>query len=117
MRPEVLPMRNVQGVAVATLLLSFVTRPGSAQEPGPKLNQAATGRHRLANEDAADDGPAKSVDSIVEEAAKTFMENGQTLGLSIGIYKDGKTYTYNFGTTERGKRRPPTAHTQYAIAS
>jgi serine-type D-Ala-D-Ala carboxypeptidase/endopeptidase len=53
----------------------------------------------------------------VEDAAKTFMETGQTLGLSIGIYKDGKTYTYNFGTTERGRRQLSTAHTQYAIAS
>jgi serine-type D-Ala-D-Ala carboxypeptidase/endopeptidase len=65
----------------------------------------------------ADNERTNTVDSAVETAARAFMENRQTVGLSIGIYKDGKTYTYNFGTTERGKRRLPTAHTLYAIAS
>jgi CubicO group peptidase (beta-lactamase class C family) len=45
------------------------------------------------------------------------MKNGQTVGLSIGVFKDGQTYTYNFGTTERGKQCRPTRHTRYAIAS
>ena len=40
-------MLNIRGVAVATLFLSFVTLPVSAQEPGRKLSSAATGRHRL----------------------------------------------------------------------
>jgi hypothetical protein len=40
-------MLNIRDVAVATLFLSFVTLPVSAQEPGRKLSNAATGRHRL----------------------------------------------------------------------
>jgi serine-type D-Ala-D-Ala carboxypeptidase/endopeptidase len=60
---------------------------------------------------------APAIGSTVESAAKAFMENQQTVGLSIGILKDGKAYTYNFGTTERGKQHPPSARTLYAIAS
>src|SRR5437868_14462689 len=62
-------------------------------------------------------GCANATRSVVESAAKAFMGNQQTVGLSIGVFKDGKAFTYNFGTTERGKQRPPTAHTRYAIAS
>jgi hypothetical protein len=40
-------MLNIRDVAVATLFLSFVTLPVSAQEPGRKLSNAASGRHRL----------------------------------------------------------------------
>jgi D-alanyl-D-alanine-carboxypeptidase/D-alanyl-D-alanine-endopeptidase len=58
-----------------------------------------------------------TMEAIVTGAAKTFLENQQTVGLSIGILKDGKTYTYDFGTTERGKPHPPAAHTLYGIAS
>jgi CubicO group peptidase (beta-lactamase class C family) len=39
------------------------------------------------------------------------------LGLSIGIHSSGKTYTYDFGTTERGKQSLPTSRTQYCIGS
>jgi CubicO group peptidase (beta-lactamase class C family) len=94
-------------------------------ELNPKNNNAAEHLKRL-DPDAvkkgpghqpADSGGANAIDSAVEQAAKKFMENGQTVGLSLGIYKDGKTYTYNFGTTERGKQHPPTAHTHYCIAS
>jgi len=60
---------------------------------------------------------AEAIRSAVEKAAKAFLENQQTVGLSIGIFQDGRTYTYDFGTTERGKQHPPTAHTRYAIAS
>jgi D-alanyl-D-alanine-carboxypeptidase/D-alanyl-D-alanine-endopeptidase len=60
---------------------------------------------------------AKRISEVVDGAARTFLESRQAVGLSIGVFKDGKTYTYNFGTTERGKQHPPTAHTLYAIAS
>jgi serine-type D-Ala-D-Ala carboxypeptidase/endopeptidase len=63
------------------------------------------------------DGGTDSVDSLVESAATAFMENGRTVGLSIGIHVGGKDRMYNFGTTERGKQVPPTATTQYCIGS
>ena len=65
-----------------------------------------SGDHRPAH-----DGGANAIDAAVERVAKKFMENGQSVGLSLGIYKDGKTYTYNFGTTKRGKQLPATTHT------
>jgi serine-type D-Ala-D-Ala carboxypeptidase/endopeptidase len=57
------------------------------------------------------------LDDAVAGAAKAYLENPQTVGLSIGIVKDGKTYHYHFGTTERGKQHLPDAHTIYAIGS
>jgi serine-type D-Ala-D-Ala carboxypeptidase/endopeptidase len=85
-------------IAMSLVLFALAALPTVGQEPGGK-------------------GRPKTVDSAVEGAATTFMKNEQTVGLSIGVYKDGKTHTYNFGTTERGKQHPPTAHTLYAIAS
>jgi CubicO group peptidase (beta-lactamase class C family) len=59
-----------------------------------------------------------AVKSTVDQAARQFfMQNPQAAGVSIGVYKDGKTYTYNYGTVERGKHRAPTADTLYPIAS
>jgi CubicO group peptidase (beta-lactamase class C family) len=92
--------------------LELNSKNNNAVERLKKLEASGTNSHNLPDNDRT-----KSIDSAVEKAAKTFMEKGQTVGLSIGIYRDGRTYTYNFGTTERGKQQPPTAHTQYAIAS
>jgi serine-type D-Ala-D-Ala carboxypeptidase/endopeptidase len=62
--------------------------------------------------------PAQSVDQIVAHAAEEFLKTApQSVGFSVGILKDGKTYTYNFGEPEKGVKKPPTADTVYAIAS
>ncbi len=60
---------------------------------------------------------AEKISPVVDSAARTFLTNGQTIGLSIGIYKDGKTYTYHFGSTERGRQHLPTDKTLYCIGS
>ena len=53
-----------------------------------------------------------------QKPATEFMANQQTIGLSIGIYKDNNIDTYNFGSTEaEATPQPPTAQTLYAIAS
>lgn len=71
----------------------------------------------LPRPDPVTNGRAHTIHSAVDTAAMAFMSNQQTIGLSIGVFKDGKAYTYNYGTTERRKQQPPTAHTLYAIAS
>ncbi len=58
-----------------------------------------------------------AVRRAVDQAARAYMQSGQTIGLSIGIIKAGKTSFYNFGTTERDRQHPPTAHTLYPIGS
>ena len=61
----------------------------------------------VAGQNPADKERLQTVDSIVAKAATEFMANQQTIGLSIGIYKDKKTYTYNFGSTERRQPQSP----------
>jgi serine-type D-Ala-D-Ala carboxypeptidase/endopeptidase len=62
---------------------------------------------------AADLTPNAAVDS----AARVFMADPQAVGLSIGVLEADRSYTFNYGTTVRGEKRPPTEHTLYPIAS
>jgi len=57
------------------------------------------------------------LDSIVNEAAKTFMSDTTQVGLSIGIIKDEIMYTFHYGSTEKGKELLPTNSTIYEIGS
>src|SRR5687768_3500152 len=59
----------------------------------------------------------KSIDTEVHRAASVFMENPARVGLSVGILKDGKTYTYHYGTAVKGKNMLPSDHTLYEIGS
>lgn len=58
-----------------------------------------------------------SIDAIVNNAANGYMKDNARVGLSIGVYQDGKTYTYNYGTTEKGKDLLPATNTLYEIGS
>jgi len=61
---------------------------------------------------------AHSVDEIVDHAGRDFFNKmPQAVGMSIGIIKDGKSYTYNYGTTEKGGGKTPSADSLYPIAS
>jgi D-alanyl-D-alanine-carboxypeptidase/D-alanyl-D-alanine-endopeptidase len=58
------------------------------------------------------------VATIVSLSAEQFFKSApQAVGLSIGVLKDGKTYTYNYGTVQKGKTSPPSGETLYQIAS
>lgn len=82
-----------------TLLLTLYGRT--------QTNQVSTTSDRFAND----------INTIVENAASTFMKDSSRVGLSIGIIKDGKTYTYYYGTSEKGKHLFPTQKTIYEIGS
>ncbi|HEX6429613.1 MAG TPA: serine hydrolase domain-containing protein [Niastella sp.] len=58
-----------------------------------------------------------SIDATVDSAANGYMKDSARVGLSIGVYQDGKTYTYNYGTTEKGKDLLPAINTLYEIGS
>jgi len=60
---------------------------------------------------------ALDVDAAVERAARKFMSDAHAVGLSVGVYRGGKTYTYNYGEVAKGKGRLPTPHTIYEIVS
>jgi serine-type D-Ala-D-Ala carboxypeptidase/endopeptidase len=62
------------------------------------------------------DRPA-SIDEVVQKSAQKFMSDKHSVGLSIGVFKDNKVYTYNFGEIEKGNGERPTEHSIYEIAS
>ncbi|MEO8018473.1 MAG: serine hydrolase domain-containing protein [Pseudomonadota bacterium] len=69
----------------------------------PMLAGAADGRAAIA---------------AVENATRTFLAaNPHTVGMSIGVYHDGKTYTFNYGHLKPGGKQRPTADTIYPLAS
>lgn len=60
---------------------------------------------------------AQNIDSIVNNAATSFMSAKSRVGISIGVIKDGQVYRYNFGSTQKGKNFIPTEKTIYEIGS
>lgn len=62
--------------------------------------------------------PLKSpMDLIVDKAAQNYLRDLRTVGLSIGVVKDGKFYTYNYGETEKSNGQLPTEDSFYEIGS
>ncbi|MGZ5192051.1 MAG: serine hydrolase domain-containing protein [Flavisolibacter sp.] len=57
------------------------------------------------------------LDKIVHTAAQSYITLEATTGMSIGILKDGKTYFYHYGETEKGKNKLPNDKTIYEIGS
>lgn len=56
-------------------------------------------------------------DTLVGRLAATYMKYPQSVGLSIGVFYNGKDYTYNFGSVGKEKEISPTDQTVYAIGS
>ncbi|MDR3022398.1 serine hydrolase domain-containing protein [Chryseobacterium sp.] len=66
---------------------------------------------------ATDNHLTTELDKMVQKEALTYMQNPARVGLSIGVFKDGKSYFYNYGTTEIGIPELPTSKSVYEIAS
>ncbi|UKB82794.1 beta-lactamase family protein [Chryseobacterium sp. MEBOG06] len=60
---------------------------------------------------------ATELDKIVQKETSDYMKDPSRAGLSVGIFKDGKSYFYNYGTAEIGKSTLPTSKSVYEIAS
>jgi CubicO group peptidase (beta-lactamase class C family) len=56
-------------------------------------------------------------DTLVKRLGETFMKDKKAVGLSIGIYNNGISYFYNYGTTDKSKLQTPTRNTIYEIGS
>lgn len=56
-------------------------------------------------------------DKKVEDIIQPFMFESKTVGLSIGILKDGKQYFYNYGETVKGNKQLPNNKNLYEIGS
>jgi D-alanyl-D-alanine-carboxypeptidase/D-alanyl-D-alanine-endopeptidase len=60
----------------------------------------------------------KAIDTAkVDELGAKFVREGLTRSLSLGIIKDGVTYTFDYGEYDRVRHRRPDAGTRYAIGS
>lgn len=67
---------------------------------------------------SATDNRLKTVlDSLVNQKVSAFMESGPRMGISIGIIKNGRSYFYNYGKSEKGIGILPTANSVYELAS
>ncbi|MBT1702537.1 serine hydrolase domain-containing protein [Chryseosolibacter indicus] len=60
---------------------------------------------------------ADSLNMLVNKLGQKLLDEKQGVGLSIGVYDNGKSYFFNFGTTQAGKSVTPTQHTIYEIGS
>jgi len=56
-------------------------------------------------------------DKKVDSAARNYIQKGNTIGLSIGIIKNGVTHTYNYGETQQGNGILPDANSIFEIGS
>jgi len=64
------------------------------------------------------DNSEKTVlDSIVQKYATVYMSDPKAVGLSIGVYKDGKTNVYDYGEVEKGSGMLPTGNTFFNVGS
>lgn len=62
--------------------------------------------------------PLRSLmDKKVDTVARGYIQKANTVGLSIGIFKDGKITTYNYGEMARDNGKLPTANTIFEIGS
>ncbi len=64
-----------------------------------------------------DNALVTDLDKKVEDILQPFMFESKSVGLSIGILKDGKQYFYNYGETVKGNKQLPTNKNLYEIGS
>ncbi len=57
------------------------------------------------------------VQKTMDQSAAKFLQDPRMTSVSIGIYKDGKSYIRHYGELDRGQGNPPTDETIYEIAS
>ncbi|HRE37291.1 MAG TPA: serine hydrolase domain-containing protein [Chitinophagaceae bacterium] len=76
------------------------------------------GQAQAENQNLPNDNLMKSfTDSAVQKSVLPFMSDSLRVGLSIGIYQNNKVFTYNYGSTQKGKQILPTNNTIYEIGS
>ncbi len=56
-------------------------------------------------------------DRKVDSAVQSYIKKSNTVGLSIGILKEGKVSIYNYGETKQGNNHLPDANTLFEIGS
>ncbi|GAA4340671.1 hypothetical protein GCM10023149_52300 [Mucilaginibacter gynuensis] len=68
--------------------------------------------------EAATSNPLKTpADKAIDSIARKYIQKGNTVGLSIGILKNGQISTYGYGETTIGNKKLPDANTLFEIGS
>jgi CubicO group peptidase (beta-lactamase class C family) len=57
------------------------------------------------------------LDSAVQNAASIYMSDPNSVGLSIGIFQNGKTFCYDYGEVKIGSGKLPTPDNEFNIGS
>ena len=57
------------------------------------------------------------MDKRVDSVARTYIQKSNTVGVCIGILKDGKIATYGYGETVKGNKKIPNADNFFEIGS
>ena len=83
----------------------FLFKPYKEESPD-KLKLAATSNLMRTFTD-------KKIDSV----ARDYIQKGNTVGLSIGVLKNGIIHTYNYGEMAQGNHKLPDANTLFEIGS
>jgi len=82
------------------------------------LFQPYTDVATLKTETVATSNPLNSVlDKEIDTVARQYIQKINTVGLSIGIFKDGKTHTYNYGEITQGLGQLPNENSLFEIGS
>ena len=64
------------------------------------------------------DNPLKtSTDILANKYASYYMADSNAVGLSMGVFKDGKVYIYNYGEVKKGTNVLPTSNSFYELGS
>jgi len=58
-----------------------------------------------------------TMDKQVDTVARKYIQKANTVGLCIGVIKDGKTTIYKYGETKKGNARLPDENTFFEIGS
>jgi hypothetical protein len=69
---------------LAALVEALGQQTGTNRKPGEKLTD---------------------ISEIVSKSAGKFMTDRRSVGLSVGIISNGRSWTYNFGEVEKGRKK------------
>jgi len=79
----------------------------------PYVNEKAKKNYRVPTSNPL----VSALDKEVDSAVQSYISREASVGLSIGILKDGNTFFYSYGETAKGNKQLPTEHTLFEIGS
>jgi CubicO group peptidase (beta-lactamase class C family) len=66
---------------------------------------------------ATDNPLSNTLDKFVDTIMKQYFADLNTVGASVSVLQNGKTFFYNYGETKQGNHQLPTVHSIYEIGS